>query len=205
MAGPDIKALLPGIYLQDDPDGVFGAIVDAYQAAVDGYDEDLQRLVRLLDVETMPEAFLDALLRTLGNPFPTGTLSATRKRQLAFALPGMYKAKGTAPGIVDALAFFGFLAQVDEPWTNCWMLGVDDLGWGTWLAPDEEVGAGPFQFVVWLCRVPTSEEEEVIRQVVGYMAPPECSWTLAKCAPWDGGEGQWGWDDGGTRWDVEYL
>jgi phage tail-like protein len=65
----------------------------------------VDRWVDILDPDIAPEPFLDAMLYELGNPF-SFPLTVDDKRRLIRILIAIYKAKGTADGIVDAIRFF---------------------------------------------------------------------------------------------------
>ncbi len=83
----------------------------------------------ILDVDTAPDEFLDAMLDDLGNPFPF-VLTTTQKRQLLRVIVSLYKQKGTAIGIINAVRFFlGLTVTISFPNTGSTMLlGVSHLG-----------------------------------------------------------------------------
>lgn len=66
----------------------------------------IDRWVEILDPDTAPEDFLDAMLFDLGNPFQQFELSVIDKRRLLRVLVDIYKSKGTAQGIIDVVRFF---------------------------------------------------------------------------------------------------
>jgi phage tail-like protein len=74
-------------------------------------DEGLRALTAVLDEwplivvdpDTAPERFLDAILWELGNPFSWLDLTVTKKRLLARSLIALYALKGCGPGIIAAI------------------------------------------------------------------------------------------------------
>lgn len=99
---------------------------------------DVDRWPDIFDLERAPEAFVDLILRDLGNPFPF-ELDAMGKRRLASVLVEMYRQKGTAKGIQNAIRFFlGIDPRIRASWissspcrrctrtTGSW--GLSDLG-----------------------------------------------------------------------------
>lgn len=60
----------------------------------------------ILDVDIAEEKWLDWMLLDLGNPFAFAELEEIDKRRLLRILVDMYREKGTAVGIIDAVRFF---------------------------------------------------------------------------------------------------
>lgn len=126
----------------------------------------------VLDVDIAPEAFVDAILLDLGNPFDFISLSLIDKRRLARILVDIYKTKGTAPGIIDTVRFLtGIEITLDILNDNdFWTLGVSELGYGTILAP----GPGdPLWYSFWIDSpvTLTDEQRDQILKIATYMKP----------------------------------
>ena len=126
----------------------------------------------ILDVDLAPEAFLDAILQDLGNPFAQciSDLSVNDKRRLARVLISIYKQKGTEPGVINAIRFFlGVEVTLDV--INCrpyWQLGVSELDVSTTLAPP--VGSSLwYSFYVTSPVVLTDAQRERMLCIAQYM------------------------------------
>ncbi|MCG2800508.1 MAG: Ig-like domain-containing protein, partial [Cellulomonas sp.] len=94
----DLWAMLPKHNRRDDTTGDLKRFVACLQEALDLLLAEVDRFPDLFDLERAPEAFLDAILADLGNPFPFD-LDVLGKRRLASVLVEMYRQKGTAAGI----------------------------------------------------------------------------------------------------------
>lgn len=142
----------------------FQDVIDLLLCMVDGWTE-------ILDVDTAPESFLDAMLCDLGNPFGF-ELSVTDKRRLIRVLLDIYKQKGTSPGIQNVIRFFLGL-EVDVVAFNAdedtWILGVDELGEGTTLGPGSQYNLYAFEILV--STAISFETEQRIEELVEYMKP----------------------------------
>lgn len=152
---------------------------DALQILLVGADG----LADLMDHDRAPEHTLDALLAHLGNPFVFAAgLSASEKRKLVATLVPLYKAKGTAQGIVDAIRLvLGIEVKIDAFNTpaDSWMLGVSALGApfvaggvlnsGSVLAPGTSYLR--FAFEVESPRVLVARERLIIDEIVHALRP----------------------------------
>ncbi len=109
---------------------------------------DVDRWSDILDVDTMPESFVDAALLDLGNPFPF-QLSDIDKRRLAKLLVAIYQSKGTADGIIDVVRFFLGLEVEISTYTGdgYWQLGVSSLGVDCVLGPGTSFARYAFRVV----------------------------------------------------------
>lgn len=82
----------------------------------------------IIDPDKAPERFVDAMLIDLGNPFAFD-LDLGEKRRLIRILVPIYKQKGTAVGIVNAVRFFlGVEVTINAFAAEGWILGEDELG-----------------------------------------------------------------------------
>lgn len=125
----------------------------------------------ILDVDTCPESYLDAMLVGLGNPFPwVEELTATDKRRLIRVLVDIYRQKGTNPGIVNVVRFFlGIEVEVDEYSSSGWVLDVDELGETSVLGTDESRLLYSFDILTDV--ILTDDQRRRIAQIVDYMKP----------------------------------
>lgn len=126
----------------------------------------------IIDIDLAPEAFVDAILQDLGNPFADciADLSLIDKRRLANILISIYKQKGTANGIINAVRFFtGVEVTLDViNFRQFWELDVSLLGIDTILAPP--VGS-PLWYSFWIVSpiVLTEEQRSRILCIATYM------------------------------------
>jgi phage tail-like protein len=134
--------------------------------------------VNILDYDRAPEAFLDLILKDLGNPFAFELLSESDKRSLAAILVQIYKLKGTDGAIEGAVRFFlGFDAQINLFRDSGSLLS--DLITPIDLLDDSFVlgGGGPFDFNLTVAttdtagRALTTTEVERITKIVNVIKP----------------------------------
>jgi phage tail-like protein len=97
--------MLPKHNRRDDHTGDLFRFIACLQEVTDLLLADVDRWPDIFDLERAPEAFVDLILRDLGNPFPF-ELDAMGKRRLASVLVEMYRQKGTAKGVQNAIRFF---------------------------------------------------------------------------------------------------
>lgn len=130
----------------------------------------IDKWVTNFDIDHSPEAFLDAILEDLGNPFAFD-LTINQKRKLARILIEIYTLKGTEPGIVNVLRFFlGIESEILEYHDDeVWILGDDELGYSTYLGQDSRKSLYSFDVIV--DRELTYDEKKQLRQIVDYMKP----------------------------------
>ena len=134
---------------------------------------DIDRWTEILDIDLAPEAFLDAILRDLGNPFDfVRELSLIEKRRLARILVDIYKEKGTDIGIINAIRFFlGIEVELDI--INCrdyWKMGVHQLNLDTIIGP----GTGSplwYSFFIVSPVILTADQQQQMLKIADYMKP----------------------------------
>jgi phage tail-like protein len=131
---------------------------------------DIDRWTDILDVDLAPEAFVDAMLYDLGNPF-SFDLSEIDKRRLVHVLVTIYRQKGTAVGIINVIRFFlGLTASIscglDPP---IWILGVSELGIDTILGPGSSWDR--YSYVITIMGGATAAQKVLIEQLAEYMQP----------------------------------
>lgn len=164
------KTCVPEINKREDALGDLLRFVLCIQEVANLLLYDIDQFISILDPDTAPEVWVDAMLEDLGNPF-TFDLSLTDKRRLANVLVDMYKLKGTAVGIVDVIRFFLRIdVEVDQFNSSTgWVLGESRLGDGTILGTSNQ--ALLYSFEVVAAQVLTATEREQISAIVRYMKP----------------------------------
>lgn len=121
------EAMLPEDRAQD-ASGDLQRLVNVLQEGVDLVLADVDTFVDLNDPRRCRSGLLEALLRHFGNPFAFVLgFSEDRQRDVAEALPFLYRVRGTERGIEDALAFFfgvnfDVIPYIDE--TPVWTLDL---------------------------------------------------------------------------------
>jgi hypothetical protein len=109
------------------------------------------------------------MLGELGNPFPFD-LSAADKRRLLNVLVAIYREKGTATGMKNAIRFFlGLEVDITAYAGEALILGESLLGEDWILGPSGFFSAYAFEVVV--PRALSTEERPRLRQIVDYMKP----------------------------------
>lgn len=116
----------------------------------------VDKWLEIIDPDTAPESFVDAMLADLGNPF-TFELDLNSKRKLAKILVLIYQLKGTVPGIVDVVRFFlGIEVTVETFVGRGWRLGHEQLSTTGTRAPDPAI-IGPGRYALYSFRIRTDE------------------------------------------------
>jgi hypothetical protein len=123
----------------------------------------------VIDPDLAAELFLDLMLLDLGNPFPFD-LSLVDKRRLLNVLVAIYREKGTAVGIKNAIRFFlGLEVDVIAYSGEALVLGESLLGEDWVLGPAGSFAAYSFEVVV--PRALAAEGRRRLRAIVDYMKP----------------------------------
>lgn len=130
----------------------------------------VDRWSSILDVDIAPEAFVDAMLADLGNPFVSFVLSEVDKRRLARVLVAIYKQKGLASGIKNVARFFLGIEIEITPFQPIGLeLGISELGLN-WV-----LGSGSqrdlYTFNVEAPIILTEEDERRLLEIINYMKP----------------------------------
>lgn len=164
--------MLPPLPKQLDADvGYFEKFIGCFQEVTDLLLCLIDRFAETLDPDYAPEAFADAMLADLGNPFEFA-LSLADKRRLIRVLLDIYRSKGTAAGIIYAVRFFLGIEVEVEPLNDPegqWELGEDELGIGTLLAPSDLYLIYSFRIIAPFAL--TEEQRLRIRELALYMKP----------------------------------
>jgi phage tail-like protein len=166
----DLWQMLPRHNRRDDQTGDLERFVTCLQDVTDLLLADLDRWADVFDLERAPEQFVDAILADLGNPFPF-ELDLLGKRRLASVLVDMYRQKGTAKAIRNAVRFF---LGIDVTHIGLWAgeslsLGDAELGVDWRLGPSAQFAM--YAFNVEVGRALSDEERSRIRVLVDYLKP----------------------------------
>jgi phage tail-like protein len=165
----DLYQLLPALNRREDETGDLRRFLLCLQEVTDLLLHDVDRFTDILDADLAAERFLDLMLQDLGNPFPFD-LSAADKRRLLNVLVAIYREKGTAVGIKNAIRFFlGLEVDIITYTGEGLVLGESLLGEDWVLGPSGAFAAYAFEVVV--PRALSSEERRRLRTVVEYMKP----------------------------------
>ncbi len=163
-------SMLPRYNRREDRTGDLRRFVACLQEVLDLLLAEVDRFPDVFDLERAPEPFLDLILRDLGNPFPF-ELDELSKRRLASVLVEMYRQKGTAVGIENAIRFFlGIDVAAIRPFAGTTLvLGESELGVDWELGPSDRFARYAFEVEV---DVPlTDTQRRQIRAIVDYLKP----------------------------------
>ncbi len=166
----DLWSMLPKHNRRGDTTGDLARFIACLQEVVDLLLAEVDRFPDLWDIERAPTPFLDLILRDLGNPFPLD-LDELSKRRLATVLVEMYRQKGTAVGIRNAVRFFlGIeIEAITGLASTALVLGESELGVDWELGPSDRFAR--YAFDVKVGRVLTPTERKHLRAIVNYMKP----------------------------------
>ena len=166
----ELWTMLPAWNRREDATGDLRRFIACLQEVVDLLLADVDRFPDVFDLERAPEDFLDLILRDLGNPFAFD-LDVLGKRRLASVLVEMYRQKGTAVGIENAIRFFlGIDITAITPFAGtALVLGESELGVDWELGPSDRFACYAFDVEV---NVPlTDTERSRLRAIVDYLKP----------------------------------
>jgi len=166
----DLWSMLPRFNRRADVTGDLRRFIACLQEVADLLLAESDRYPEIFDLDRAPETFLDLILRDLGNPFPFD-LDALGKRRLASVLVEMYRQKGTATGISNAIRFFlGIDITAITPFAGTTLvLGESELGVDWELGPSDRFARYAFNVEV---DVPLTDiERRQIRAIVDYLKP----------------------------------
>ena len=166
----DLWTMLPRHNRRADVTGDLRRFIACLQEVADLLLTEGDRYADIFDLERAPEPFLDLILQDLGNPFPFD-LDVLGKRRLASVLVEMYRQKGTAVGIENAIRFFlGIDVAAITPFAGTTLvLGESELGVDWELGPSNRFARYAFNVEV---EVPlTDTERRQIRAIVDYLKP----------------------------------
>jgi phage tail-like protein len=166
----DLWQMLPKHNRRDDQTGDLRRFISCLQEVTDLLLVDIDRFPDIFDLERAPEAFLDCILADLGNLFPF-ELDTLDRRRLAAILVEMYRQKGTAKGIQNAVRFFlGIEILAILPInTDGLVLGESLLGVDWVLGPSDRFAR--YAFDVQVSRVLVASERTRLRAIVDFLRP----------------------------------
>jgi phage tail-like protein len=161
--------MLPKHNRREDDTGDLWRFIACLQEVTDLQLSEIDRFTDIFDIERAPENFLDLMLIDLGNPF-VFNLNALQKARLASILVALYKQKGTAIGIVNAIRFFlGIEVEILPLTADLLGLGEAEIGINWILGPSDR--AALYSFNIRTDRVVTETEERQIRAIVDLVKP----------------------------------
>ncbi len=167
----DLYRFLPELNRREDTTGDLRNFLACMQEVTDLLLADIDRFGAILDPDLAPEPVLDLMLGELGDPFAFD-LSVIDKRRLLNVLVAMYREKGTAVGIANAIRFFlGVEVQVVAYTADALVLGESLLDERWVLGPATLAAALTFEIVS--PRILTIEERRRLRPIVQYMKPAQ--------------------------------
>jgi phage tail-like protein len=160
----DLWSMLPKHNRRSDVTGDLARFAACLQEVLDLLLAEADRFPDIFDLERAPAPFLDLILRDLGNPFPF-ELDELGKRRLAAVLVEMYRQKGTAVGIRNAVRFFlGIdIAAITALAATALVLGESELG------PSDRFAR--YAFDVKVERLLSATERKQLRTIVEYLKP----------------------------------
>ena len=166
----DLWSMFPKHNRRSDTTGDLARFIACIQEVTDLLLAEVDRFSDLWDIERVPSPFLDMILRDLGNPFPFD-LDELAKRRLAAVLSEMYRQKGTALGIKNAVRFFlGIeIEAITGLAATALVLGVSELGVDWELGPSDRFAR--YAFDVKVGRALTTKERKHLRAIVNYLKP----------------------------------
>ena len=174
----------------DDQSGELAALCAVIQDCVDLLLYEIDSFADITNPNLAPEAYVDAMLADLGDPF-TFTLTLQQKRLLVQLLLPIYEQKGTSVGIENAIRLFtGIEVDVISIGWGSLLDGLTDFlgdsskpGWPGGVGASSfilgsTVGIDPFSFELQVVGVtpPTAAQIAIINQVVIYMMRGECNY-----------------------------
>ncbi len=143
----DLYQMLPAMNRREDETGDLRNFLACLQEVTDLLLHDIDRFSDIIDPDIAPEAFLDLMLLDLGSPFAFD-LSAVDKRRLLNVLVAIYREKGTAAGIRNAIRFFlGLEVEIIAYRGESLILGESLLGVDWVLGPSDSFSAYAFEVV----------------------------------------------------------
>jgi phage tail-like protein len=171
----ELYRFLPELNRREDETGDLQRFLACLQEVTDLVLVDIDRFTDILDPDLAPEPFVDLMLGELGNPFAFD-LVPVDKRRLSNVLVAMYREKGTAVGIINAIRFFlGLEVQIIAYAGEALTLGESLLGEDWVLGPSSLFAALAFEVV---CpRILGTEERRRLRQIVDYLKPAQTHFT----------------------------
>ena len=134
---------------------------------------DVDQFGALLDPLSTKDAVVDVMLESLGNPLRfVGGLDLDKKRDLLSLLVPMYKLKGTAKGVENAVQFFIGKTVTVVPWVlpaDTWTLGSSVLGYNAYIGPSKSYVR--YSFRLQHTEDLTDTDKSRIEEIVDFIRP----------------------------------
>lgn len=159
----DLWALLPGYHRRIDTTGDLRAFIACLQDIVDHVMMRIETMTHAFDLERAGAEALALILADQGNPF-TFALDTRDARRLSSVLVDIYRQKGTARGIANAIRLFLGL-EVEE--MRCHIVTKDDAG----IIVGGADPASLYAFDVAVGHPLTDAERQRIRAIAEYLKP----------------------------------
>ena len=169
----DLWRMLPEENRRVDTEGLLRKLILCFQDVHDLLLDMVDQWPQVWQVDKAPEPFLDAILAEMGNPFAEMATTYDEKRRLVGVLTTIYRQKGTAQGIINAVRFFvGIDVEIDvfNQRENFWELGFDQLGIETFVAPGKGDRAW-YSFWVVSPLILTDDDRTKVIAIADYMKP----------------------------------
>ena len=170
VKGGESRTVTPKHNRREDQTGDQWRFIACLQEVTDLLLAEVDRFPEVFDIERTPEVFVDLILADLGNPFPFD-LDELGKRRPASVLVEMYRQKGTARGIINAVCFFlGVEIQAVTAYAGeALVLGESELGVDWILGLSSRFALYAFDVIV---DVPlTDAQRSQLRAIVEYLKP----------------------------------
>lgn len=175
--------LIPPVNIADDTTGDLAKFIACIQEVANLLWSDIDNWGNIFDIDKCPPDFVDLILAQLGNPVEVPNLTLAEKRKLCALLVGIYKIKGSLPGLKAAIKFFvGLPSQVFNFYGMGFVLGdgvLADGGYpgagggdpGTWV-----LGGGDPWAISIKCGTPggvvlTADQLERVTEIVNKTKP----------------------------------
>lgn len=164
----DLLDMLPDMNAAEDQSRDLEKFVKCFQEITNVLLCDVDDWTAILDPDTAPEAFVDAMLYDLGNPFDFD-LALNDKRRLVRVLVPAYRQKGTEAGIINVVRFFvGVELELHYPaFEGPWLLGVSEVGLDTLVSTADARTRLSFQLESPINL--TAGQRETIIKIANYM------------------------------------
>jgi phage tail-like protein len=151
----DLWSMLPRHNRRSDDTGDLRRFIACLQEVTDLLLAEVDRFPDLFDLERATAPLLDLILADLGNPFRLD-LDVSARRRLASVLVEMYRQKGTAPGLRNAIRFFLGLEVAVLPFaSDTLVLGESELGVDWILGPSDRFARYAFNLRSEVTLTPT--------------------------------------------------
>jgi phage tail-like protein len=172
----DVKDLVPQMNIDEDETGDLDKLLGIIQEVEELELYEIDSMADILDSDVAPEAFVDAMLADLGNPFDF-ELSLNDKRRLVPLLVPVYRQKGTDPGIINTIRLFlSIEVTITTPVQSGTALGTGTLG-GTFVLGSTRQ-ADLYTFVVE-SPVPLDDTTRSrMNRIIDYMKDSRCHWRI---------------------------